>query len=124
MFGLGGWEIGILIVFGLLFFGPKKLPQLMKQAGTVMREIRKASSEFQFSLERELEDDQYKRAHRRAKKQAKLLAEKGEAAPPADASATAPAPSAGANGNGHVAEPASEPAPAPAATDVKPEDRT
>lgn len=74
MFGLGGWEIAVLGLALLVFFGPHKLPQLMKQAGKIMREVRKASYEFQNSLERELEDDPYRKAHRRDKK----LKEKAE----------------------------------------------
>lgn len=77
MFGLGGWEIMLLVVAGLLFFGPKKLPQLMRQAGKVMHEVKKASSEFQYSIERELDDDEFRRAHKKAKKKAKKLQERG-----------------------------------------------
>lgn len=77
MFNLGGWEIALLVICGLIFFGPNKLPQLMRQAGKIMHEIKKASSEFQFSIERELEDDEYKRQHRREKKRRKKLIEAG-----------------------------------------------
>ncbi len=77
MFGLGGWEILLLVVAGLLFFGPQKLPQLMRQAGKIAREVKKASNEFQYSLEREIDDDHYRRAHRRAKRRAKVAAELG-----------------------------------------------
>lgn len=91
MFGLGGWEIAVLGLAALVFFGPHKLPQLMKQAGKIMREVRKASYEFQNSLERELEDDPYRKAHRREKKLKEKAAElgvtpeelKADAAPPA-----------------------------------------
>lgn len=77
MFGLGGWEIAVLGLAALVFFGPHKLPQLMKQAGKIMREVRKASYEFQNSLERELEDDPYRKAHRRDKKLKEKAAELG-----------------------------------------------
>lgn len=77
MFGLGGWEIAVLGLAALVFFGPHKLPQLMKQAGKIMREVRKASYEFQNSLERELEDDPYRKAHRREKKLKEKAAELG-----------------------------------------------
>lgn len=87
MFGLGGWEIALLVIAGLVFFGPKKLPQLMRQAGKIMHEVKKASTEFQFSIERELEDDEYKRQHRRAKKRAKKLEQKGITEDPALATA-------------------------------------
>ncbi len=89
MFGLGGWEIALLVLAGLVFFGPKKLPQLMRQAGKIMHEVKKASSEFQFSIERELEDDEYKRQHRRSKKRAKKLEQKGITEDPAGAAGDA-----------------------------------
>lgn len=94
MFNLGGWEIALLVICGLIFFGPNKLPQLMRQAGKIMHEIKKASSEFQFSIERELEDDEYKRQHRREKKRRKKLIEAGldpdAPAAPSDASVATP----------------------------------
>ena len=77
MFNLGGWEIALLVIFGLIFFGPNKLPQIMRQAGKIMHEIKKASSEFQYSIERELDDDKYKRQHRREKKRKKKMKEMG-----------------------------------------------
>ncbi|HVO29295.1 MAG TPA: twin-arginine translocase TatA/TatE family subunit [bacterium] len=90
MFNLGGWEIAVLAIAGLLFFGPNKLPQIMKQAGKIMREIKKASAEFQYSVERELEEDEYKRAHRRQAKKRKKMIERG-LDPDAPAATAAPA---------------------------------
>ncbi len=109
MFNLGGWEIALLVICGLIFFGPNKLPQLMRQAGKIMHEIKKASSEFQFSIERELEDDEYKRQHRREKKRRKKLIEAGldpdAPAAPVDASVA----SNGAAPEGAVAANGAEP---------------
>ena len=123
MFGLGGWEIALLVLAGLVFFGPKKLPQLMRQAGKIMHEVKKASSEFQFSIERELEDDEYKRQHRRSKKRAKKLEEKGitedpaaaAMTPAADPLATAPSDSIPAAGAASAAatSPVAPPVPGP-----------
>jgi Tat protein translocase TatB subunit len=104
MFNLGGWEIALLVIFGLLFFGPNKLPQLMRQAGKIMHEIKKASNEFQYSIERELEDDEYKRQHRREKRRRRKLKEAG-LDPDAPENRVPPTPTgdsaaAAANGNG------------------------
>src|SRR5687767_9857817 len=77
MFGLGGMEIAILGLAVLVLFGPKQLPQLMRKAGKIMHEVRKASYEFQSSLEREVEDDSYKRQHRREKKRKEKAAKLG-----------------------------------------------
>ena len=115
MFGLGGWELAVLVLMGLIFFGPKKLPQLMKQAGKIMREVKKASDEFQFSINRELEDDEYRRAHRRAKKKAQKLAKKktgegnGGSSTPETSGGT---PEAGGGAGGPTAAPIAADAPA------------
>ena len=109
MFGLGGWEIAILGMALLVFFGPKKLPQLMRQAGKVMREVRKASFEFQSSLEREMEDDQYRKQHRRDKKRKQKAAELGVSPDALDPEKAAAAP----NGNGTSAVNGSAPTPEP-----------
>lgn len=111
MFGLGGWEIALLVIAGLVFFGPKKLPQLMRQAGKIMHEVKKASTEFQFSIERELEDDEYRRQHRRAKKRAKKLEQRGITEDPAVAASGADATH---NADGTL-KPVAEPVPSAAA---------
>lgn len=128
MFGLGGWEIAVLGLALLVFFGPHKLPQLMKQAGKIMREVRKASYEFQNSLERELEDDPYRKAHRRDKKLKEKAAElgvtpdelkaelKGEAPAPVVAASDPPHGNGATSATVPVAA-ASEPAPAASGDD-------
>jgi sec-independent protein translocase protein TatA len=39
-FGIGVWEILILLLVALLVFGPKKLPEMGKQLGRGMREFK------------------------------------------------------------------------------------
>ena len=41
MGGLGFGEVIVIIVVGLLVFGPSKLPQLGKAAGDTLREFKK-----------------------------------------------------------------------------------
>lgn len=109
MFGLGGWEIALLGMAALVMFGPKKLPQLMRQAGKIMREVRKASWEFQTSLQREIDDDEFRKAHRREKKRKKKAEELGVSPEdldpskqaPADASSAGGGDAASANGSGN-----------------------
>jgi sec-independent protein translocase protein TatA len=43
MGNLGFGEIILIIFFALLVFGPKKLPELGKAAGTTLREFKKAT---------------------------------------------------------------------------------
>ncbi len=42
MFGLGAGEILIILIFALIFIGPKKLPGLAKGLGKGMREFQNA----------------------------------------------------------------------------------
>lgn len=39
-FGIGVWEIAILLLVALLVFGPRKLPEMGKQLGRGMREFK------------------------------------------------------------------------------------
>ncbi|MGN7298017.1 twin-arginine translocase TatA/TatE family subunit [Ferdinandcohnia sp. SAFN-114] len=43
MGNLGFGELVVIIFFALLVFGPKKLPELGKAAGTTLREFKKAT---------------------------------------------------------------------------------
>ncbi len=40
-FGLGGWEIAIILVVVLLIFGPSKLPQLGSSVGKMLGGFKK-----------------------------------------------------------------------------------
>jgi sec-independent protein translocase protein TatA len=46
MFGLGVGELVLVVLILMLFFGPKKLPQLGKGIGEAIREFKKAGSEL------------------------------------------------------------------------------
>ncbi len=54
MFGLGLPELFVICAIALLVFGPKKLPDLGKSIGRAMAEFKKASQEFQDSLQEEV----------------------------------------------------------------------
>ena len=60
MFGnIGGWEILIIILLILIFFGAKKIPELAQGLGKGIKEFRKAAKDIQedISLEdKQLED--------------------------------------------------------------------
>jgi sec-independent protein translocase protein TatA len=62
MFDLGGGELLLIIVFVLIFFGPKKLPELAQSMGRGMREFRKAQNEFSQHINSAFEDEQRKAA--------------------------------------------------------------
>jgi TatA/E family protein of Tat protein translocase len=45
MFGLGLWEIGIILIVALLLLGPRRLPDLAQGVGRGLREFRQAIRE-------------------------------------------------------------------------------
>jgi TatA/E family protein of Tat protein translocase len=56
MFGtLGGPELVLILVLALIVFGPRKLPEIGKSMGKMLAEFRKASHEFQRTIEDEVE---------------------------------------------------------------------
>ena len=44
--GLGPWEIGLIILVIIIFFGGKKLPELARGLGLGLREFKKATREI------------------------------------------------------------------------------
>ena len=56
MFGtLGGPELLLILVLALIVFGPRKLPEIGRSMGKMLAEFRKASHEFQRTIEDEVE---------------------------------------------------------------------
>ncbi|RMF13481.1 MAG: twin-arginine translocase subunit TatB [Candidatus Dadabacteria bacterium] len=55
MFGIGWAEFLFIAVIGLLVLGPEKLPEIARQMGKWMRELRRISAE----LRREFDDELY-----------------------------------------------------------------
>lgn len=61
MFGpLGGPELVLILVLALIVFGPRRLPEIGKSMGRLMAEFRKASQDFQRTIEDEVEAEKYK----------------------------------------------------------------
>ena len=52
--GLGSTELIFILVIALIFFGPRKLPQLARSMGKGLAEFRKASDDFKRTWEREV----------------------------------------------------------------------
>lgn len=48
---LGTQEIMIVLVLALIVFGPQKLPEIGRQIGSAMRELRKITGDFQHHLD-------------------------------------------------------------------------
>ena len=65
MFGtLGGPELFLILVVALIVFGPRKLPEIGKSMGKMMAEFRKASQDFQRTIEEEVEAEKLREATR------------------------------------------------------------
>ena len=47
---VGPWQIVIIVALALLFFGGKKIPELMKGLGQGVKEFKKATRDFEDEL--------------------------------------------------------------------------
>jgi len=54
--GLGGQEIFLVALFVLLFFGAKKIPELMRGLGQGINEFKNASKDVKENIEKSMED--------------------------------------------------------------------
>lgn len=58
MFGtLGPQELFVIFVVGLVVFGPRKLPEIGKSLGRMMAEFKRASADFQRTIEDEVQTE-------------------------------------------------------------------
>lgn len=58
MFGLGTWEIAIILVVALIVIGPKKLPEMARSVGRSTGELRRAMYGFEEEIRRAGDDDE------------------------------------------------------------------
>ena len=56
MFGIGGFELFLIVVFIFVAFGPQKMPEVTKYAGLAIRKFRKAKAEMDKVLQEEIVD--------------------------------------------------------------------
>ncbi len=56
MFGIGGFELFLIILFGFLIFGPDKLPEIAKTLGMAINKFKKAKDEMDGVIREEIFD--------------------------------------------------------------------
>src|SRR3989440_10040618 len=58
---LGNPELLLIVAAALIFFGPRRLPQLSRQLGKGLSEFRRASEDFKRTWEREVNLDNFEK---------------------------------------------------------------
>ncbi|MFZ5645364.1 MAG: Sec-independent protein translocase subunit TatA/TatB [Bacillota bacterium] len=53
MFGIGPWELVLILIIALVVFGPGKLPDVGKALGNGLKEFRKASENIKEEVQKE-----------------------------------------------------------------------
>ncbi|MFZ5651879.1 MAG: Sec-independent protein translocase subunit TatA/TatB [Bacillota bacterium] len=53
MFGIGPWELVLILAIALVVFGPGKLPEVGKALGNGLKEFRKASDNIKDEVRKE-----------------------------------------------------------------------
>lgn len=69
MFGIGGTELLVILVVALIVLGPKSVPQIARTLGKAMGEFRKVSTEFQRTLNTEIEMEDHEKRKKEAEKE-------------------------------------------------------
>ncbi|MBL8148605.1 MAG: twin-arginine translocase TatA/TatE family subunit [Blastocatellia bacterium] len=66
MGNLGWSEMFFIVVFALIIFGPRKLPEIAKTLGRTLSQLRRASDEFKHAWESEVDRDIERKQIKRA----------------------------------------------------------
>jgi sec-independent protein translocase protein TatA len=82
MGNIGMPEMVLILVIALIFFGPRKLPELGRSLGKSLNEFKKASNDLRSTLEDEIRVEEQK------EQRAKTEAERAAAPPPPAITAT------------------------------------
>ena len=69
MFGIGSTELLVILVVALIVLGPKSLPQMARTLGKAMGEFRRVSTDFQRTLNTEVDLDEHNQRKKDAEKE-------------------------------------------------------
>lgn len=64
MFGLGGMEILVILLVGVVVLGPERLPKVMRSFTRVMSEFRRISTDLQRTINSEINLEEFNRQQR------------------------------------------------------------
>lgn len=59
-FGIGGWELLLILVIAVIVMGPGKIVGVARTLGKITHALKKASSELTSQITKELEDKERK----------------------------------------------------------------
>lgn len=71
MFGLGGMEVLIILVVGVVVLGPERLPKVMRSFTKLMSEFRRVSTDLQRTINTEINIQEHNERQKREKLAAK-----------------------------------------------------
>ena len=69
MFGIGSSEFLVILIVAFVVLGPSHLPKIAKTLGKAMGEFRRVSTEFQRTLNLEVEKEEHDERKRQAEKE-------------------------------------------------------
>lgn len=68
-FGIGPLEIILVLIIGLIIFGPGKLPQIGRDVGKALRSFKKAASDISTEMSREMKELEEKEQNKKSDSQ-------------------------------------------------------
>ncbi len=55
---IGIWEILLILIVALIIWGPRRLPEIGRAVGRILRTLKKASSDLTAELTKEIDDEE------------------------------------------------------------------
>ena len=80
MFGIGPLEVMLVLAVGLVVLGPRRLPEMARQVGKLMAEVRRTTHELRSTLDAELNEEDRERRRQEAEERRRKFRESRDAA--------------------------------------------